>query len=236
MVLVHLTFRHDDKVPDRIIMYPSDPYINNSFYPFGPGGLTNEGKGTMYNLGKVIRERYNEFLGDIYTPDILDAWASNMERCQASLQVLLASLFPPKGTLIWKEGYNWQPIPYKYLPREDDDMFFGLSMDKFLQRYNEYCLNGEGRAPTEQLQHLLSYVQEHTNVTMKTPRDLLLFQMLLSGEEAYGLKLPQWTQRIYPQPLNDLVLRDYPLQFGTKKMARIVLGRLIKKILEDSGN
>ncbi|GJQ70320.1 hypothetical protein Trydic_g11881 [Trypoxylus dichotomus] len=190
----------------------------------------------MYNLGKIIRERYNEFLGEIYTPDILDAWASSMERCQASLQVFLASLFPPKDSLIWKEGYNWQPICYKYLPREEDDMFWGWMMDKFLQRYNEYCFNGDGRPSTEEVQTLLSYVQKHTNVTMKTPRDLLRLKVVLSGEEAYGLELPQWTKKIYPQPLNDLVLKDYVLQLGTKEMARIALGRLITKILEDSEN
>lgn len=78
----------------------------------------------MYTLGRSIRKTYNAFLGDIYTPDILTAWASSIERCHTSLQLVLAALFPPKGVLIWEKGFNWQPISYNSLPKNLDDVRF----------------------------------------------------------------------------------------------------------------
>ncbi|GJQ72935.1 hypothetical protein Trydic_g1577 [Trypoxylus dichotomus] len=234
LLLIHLVFRHGEKVPDNFRTFPGESLRNDSFYPYGAGALTNEGKRTMYNLGKIIRKRYDEFLGELYTPDILDPWTSALERCHASLQTVLASLFPPKGILIWEEGFNWQPIAYNFLPKKNDDMFLSLFTEEYVELYNEYVLNGEGRAVIESIQPLLAYAQEHSNITMRTLLDLAFIQNDLTGREGYGLELPEWTRKIYPQPLNDLILTDYTLRMGTKEMKRKMVGKLLKKILEDS--
>ncbi|KRT82178.1 Phosphatase [Oryctes borbonicus] len=193
-----------------------------------------EGKKSMYDLGKIIRRRYNDLLGEIYTPDMLDAWASSFDRCQMSLQVVLTSLFPPKGILVWEEGLDWQPIAYKSLQKKDDNMFMAFILDDFTRMYYEYCTKGAGKAVTERIKPILSYVQEHGKTKMTCLRDLFITHIVWSGEVGYGLELPEWTKKVYPQPLNSLVLEDYHLQMATKEMTRQLVGRLITKILEDS--
>ncbi|GJQ72934.1 hypothetical protein Trydic_g1576 [Trypoxylus dichotomus] len=250
LLSVHIIFRHGEKTPEPLLMLPNDPYRNQSFYPFGPGQLTNvnvikviatqlptvlqEGKRTMYDLGKTLRKRYHDFLGDIYTPDALDAWASSFDRCHASLQIVLAALFPPKGPQVWEESLNWQPITYKSLLREDDDLFMGVLKNDFVKLYEEYYSGEEGKKISEEIQPLLSYINAHSNATMKTLRDLMIVYAGWSSEEEYGLTLPVWSKKIYPQPLSDTVTKEYALHVETKAMARKATGKLVKKILADS--
>lgn len=74
----------------------------------------------MYRLGKILRARYNQFLGPTYTPDLIDPTSSSANRTKMSLELVLAGLFPPKGTLLeWQNELNWQPIPYNYLSPSD---------------------------------------------------------------------------------------------------------------------
>ncbi|GJQ72933.1 hypothetical protein Trydic_g1575 [Trypoxylus dichotomus] len=236
LLVVHLLFRHGEKTPDNFMMLPEDPYRNDFFHPYGPSALTNEGKRTMYNLGKTFRKRYDKFLGDIYTPHILDAWTSSFERCHTSLQLVLASIFPPKDLLIWDEAVHWQPIAYKSLLRKDDTMFLGALRRDFEEIYKAYYLKGEGKVITEEIQPILSYVRMHTNATMETLRNLITIQIVWSAEDEYGLVLPEWSKKIYPQPLNDLVLKDFQLEMATKELARKAVGQLVRKILKDSEN
>lgn len=74
----------------------------------------------MFTLGKDIRNRYSELLGDTYLPEIVDAWASSLSRTQAALQLVLTAMFPPSGLLLWNEDLKWQPIAYNCLPKEYD--------------------------------------------------------------------------------------------------------------------
>ncbi|KAK9680195.1 Histidine phosphatase superfamily (branch 2) [Popillia japonica] len=186
--LVLSIFRHGEKTPDNFLMLSTDPYKNQTFHPYGPSALTNEGKRTMYTLGRSIRKTYNAFLGDIYTPDILTAWASSIERCHTSLQLVLAALFPPKGVLIWEKGFNWQPISYNSLPKNLDDMFSGILFEDYKKLYNEYCFTGNGKVTYKEAQPVLAYAEKHTNTTFKTFLQMFFLQTVLSGEEVYGLE------------------------------------------------
>lgn len=69
-----------------------------------------------------MRSRYNDFLGSLYTPKLVEARSSDFERTKMSLQLVLASLFPPKSVQRWNPTVNWQPIPASYTPRIDDNI------------------------------------------------------------------------------------------------------------------
>lgn len=77
----------------------------------------------MYTLGKKYRDRYNEFLGDIYLPEHLETWTTEYIRTRTSAQLFLASLYPPKGILKWDNDLNWQPIHTNYNPLITDEVF-----------------------------------------------------------------------------------------------------------------
>ncbi|KAF2882681.1 hypothetical protein ILUMI_23483, partial [Ignelater luminosus] len=120
--MVHVIFRHGNRTPDLRSSYPNDPYLNNSYYPYGHGQLTNKGKNRMYLLGKALRERYDRFLGPLYTPNILDPVSTDTNRTKMSLELVLAGFFPPHETdLEWQKELNWQPIPYNYVSSFTDN-------------------------------------------------------------------------------------------------------------------
>jgi hypothetical protein len=70
-------------------------------------------------------------LGKIYTPDLLEAFSSDVNRTKASLQLVLAGLFPPVEEQIWETGLNWQPIPFSTLPLDQDLVRGVIFIDQF---------------------------------------------------------------------------------------------------------
>ena len=76
----------------------------------------------MYNLGKALRERYEDHLGPYYLTNQLDAWCSKFKRTQTSLQLVLSALYPPKFEQLWNSHLNWQPIPYMFYPEAQDEV------------------------------------------------------------------------------------------------------------------
>jgi prostatic aicd phosphatase len=77
-----------------------------------------------YKLGQTLRDRYNDFLSNLYFPKDVMALSSDYDRTKMSLQLVLAGLFPPlDNSQQWNPELNWQPIPVSYLPRVDDNFF-----------------------------------------------------------------------------------------------------------------
>jgi prostatic aicd phosphatase len=77
-----------------------------------------------FALGKFFRQRYDNFLGKIYTPDLLEGLSSDVNRTKMSLQLVLAGMFPPVNEQIWETGLNWQPIPFNVVPSDQDTVKF----------------------------------------------------------------------------------------------------------------
>jgi prostatic aicd phosphatase len=74
----------------------------------------------------MLRQKYTDFLGDSFKPDDVYACSSEVDRTKASLQLVLASLFPPTGNHIWNENLKWMPIPINFIPIELDIFFNSL--------------------------------------------------------------------------------------------------------------
>ena len=65
----------------------------------------------QYNLGKFLRNRYNDFLGEKYDENDIYVRASDVDRTMMSAMSNLAGLYPPQGDQIWNPDIHWQPIP-----------------------------------------------------------------------------------------------------------------------------
>lgn len=76
-----------------------------------------------YILGKMLRKRYSNFLGDLYYPQDVYARSSDIDRTKMSLQLVLASLYPPVKSQVWNPEVSWMPIPTHYMPEEVDNLF-----------------------------------------------------------------------------------------------------------------
>ena len=69
-----------------------------------------------YKIGQMLRNRYDDFLSAIYRPEDVYAFSSATQRTKASLQLVLAALYPPTKDLVWNEELSWIPIPINYNP------------------------------------------------------------------------------------------------------------------------
>ena len=124
--LLQIVHRHGDRTP--IMFTPNDPFKNESYWTEGIGELTTKGKYRMYKLGQFIRQEYQSYLGDKYSPREVYARSSITDRCIESTSCLLSGAYPPiPKAWRWSQGSNatlgdvWQPIPIQtFMPKIDD--------------------------------------------------------------------------------------------------------------------
>ena len=124
--LVQLVHRHGDRAP---VAFPAnDPYNDIAYWPEGIGELTSKGKYRMYRLGQFVRQEYDSYLGNKYSPREVYARSSSSHRCVESLSTLLAGAYPPKHNP-WISNTSsdsdlatlWQPIPIEtFIPQKED--------------------------------------------------------------------------------------------------------------------
>ena len=78
------------------------------------------GKQRLLLLGRSLRQRYVDFIPEIYFPNDVYMLSSDADRCIMSAQSLLAGLYPPSEIQIIEPQLGWQPIPVHTSPRNLD--------------------------------------------------------------------------------------------------------------------
>ncbi|KAJ8966360.1 hypothetical protein NQ317_011935 [Molorchus minor] len=217
-------FRHGERTGINSGTYPKDPHGNETYYPYGPGQVTK-------HLG-----RDTEFLwGELYHPDILEAWSSNTDRTKVSLMLVLAGLFPPVADEIWDDQLIWQPIPFNQLARKEDKIFFSIaSCPKYNIEYENYIQTDNMIQIFEKHKKLFQLLSEETGWNVTSFRQVFHLYIGLKVKEEWGLTLPEWTKQVYPQPIQYLAEQEYLISTNTTNLRRIISGYLLKKIITDS--
>ncbi|KAJ8984752.1 hypothetical protein NQ317_005017 [Molorchus minor] len=231
--LVHVIFRHGDRTPDKSAIYKNDPYANVTYYPVGYGQLTNAGKRKEYKIGKALRRRYNKFLSN-FTLDTVDSRCTDYNRTKMSLQLVLASLFPPTGEHVWQKKLNWQPVPFNYWPLEDDHVLGDTlkNCPKYKQEFFDYLLSSEAKGLYENFTRLHEYLEEHTGQKLNSKLFAALY-FTLTTEHENGYKMPDWAAKVYPY-IKHLAIMDYNVSTATPKLKRLASGFLMQKIIDDT--
>ncbi|GLV41158.1 uncharacterized protein CBL_04682 [Carabus blaptoides fortunei] len=231
---VHILFRHGQRTPSLWETYPNDPYINKTYYPIGRGELTKFGKFQEYYIGLNLRQRYAKFLGDIYTPDVLEARSTDFSRTKMSLQLVLAGLWPPGNTQQWNYELNWQPIPFNYEPAKKDQILTLPILCKNMNEEHEKLFSLESvKDALEMHKWLFDYVNQHTGLNATRPVDLMLIYFALATQESLGLRLPEWSSMVYPYALTEMAVMEYNLRTFNDHLKQNAAGGLIKKIRDD---
>ncbi|XP_066149410.1 venom acid phosphatase Acph-1-like [Euwallacea fornicatus] len=235
--LLHVVFRHGDRTPDKSAIYKNDPYINVTYYPVGNGQLTNAGKRKEFNIGKELRSRYLNFLAeDIFTLDIVDARCTDYNRTKMSLQLVLASLFPPRGHSVWTEQnkLEWQPIPFNYWPVKEDHVLGDPfeNCPRFRKLFWNYLNSNEGRKLYENHTELIKYLELHTGESMSS-QDFANLYFTLATEQENGYSHPEWAKNVFHE-IQHLGIKHYNVSTATAELKKYVVGFLIKKIVDDS--
>jgi len=234
--MLHLFFRHGQRTPADT--YPNDPYLNHTFSPFGWGQLTNVGKKQLYDLGLWARDRYDQFLGSTFSPDYVHAQSTGVSRTQMSIALVLAALFQPRGTpLEWNKDLNWQPVPFTYEPLDQDTLLLvRTTCPRYYEALDEVFKLPEVKALLDANRELFEELTKITGMDIKTPDDIQSLYSTLKAEQEFGVKLPEWTERYYPQRLQNLTEESYVLNVYTDELKRIKGGPFLAKTLNEWKN
>lgn len=140
--------RHGDRTP--IVFPPKDNLASEPFWAFhGLGQLTNRGKARLFLLGKIIRKRYNSFLGASVNKNQRVTRSSGSLRCIESAQTFLAGFLdlelpdsPDASGLVWdqnatdKLAHIWQPASVQAVPQKFDGMLAeGAECNVLMEEY-----------------------------------------------------------------------------------------------------
>ncbi|XP_060531198.1 venom acid phosphatase Acph-1-like [Cylas formicarius] len=235
VVLSHVLFRHGNRTPDSIQeLYPNDPYLNETYYPYGLGQLTNAGKLKEFNIGVSLRKRYESFLGDTYLHETVEAISTDYNRTKASLQLALAGLFPPKAEQVWNNDLPWQPVPYNFLPRAQDNVLLGVLCPNYLRQYERVVNSAEMKKKLKKHKQTLNYISKHSGLNVTRFQDIYNLYFGLSTEEEYGLVLPAWTRKVWPDAVVNLAIEEYYVSMATDELIELASGYFLRKVLEDT--
>ncbi|CAG9767945.1 unnamed protein product [Ceutorhynchus assimilis] len=233
IVLAHVIFRHGDRTPSKSGLWKTNKFYNESFYePFGYAQLTNKGKRTSYNLGVTLKNRYDGFLNQ-WTTKLADTFSTDYDRTKMSASLVLGGLFPPTKSVLWNSSILWQPIPYRYVPVEQDKELssWACPMTVPLIYADEANIK-----KLHSYDGLIKILQKNTgDYTIDYISTLdLYFGMVI--QEEMGFPLDNWTKIVYPEPLRSYIVDFYKIETSTRALKTVMIGYLIRKILNDSIN
>ncbi|CAG9859736.1 unnamed protein product [Phyllotreta striolata] len=227
-------FRHGNRTPNGVEeLYPNDPHLNFTYFPYGLGQLTNAGKVKLYSIGVSLRKRYNNFLGKYYYPDIVEAVSTDYNRTKMSLELVLAGLFPPRQEELMAAALNWQPIPYNYLPLNEDKVLVSHLCPRYKLLYKQHAQRPEVLQRYQPYRNLFDFLSERTGKEIRSFRDVYHLYFGLSTEEEFGLQLPDWTKTVWPEPISSLAAEEYFVELGTPDMQKLLVGYLLDEVLRN---
>ncbi|KAK6112539.1 Histidine phosphatase (branch 2) family protein [Brugia pahangi] len=194
--------------------------------------LTQFGKREGFAFGKELREFVGPFVANNYMQNEVAFYTSSTNRCQMTLQVVMAGFYPPDTFAEWNHALEWSPVPYTI----DDSM---------LQMHSIPNCNTTQRAwepiiydNLPELVHmtvanakLLDYIAKHTgwNRSIESASDLAdnIVKMNL-----YNTSLPGWIEKptleeFDKQSLKEaimMLLEKHPLTCVNYEPCRDIMG------------
>ncbi|ENN71935.1 venom acid phosphatase Acph-1 [Dendroctonus ponderosae] len=230
--LVHVLFRHGNRNPDQATLWEGSPFANESFYPEGFGQLTNAGKRTEYNLGVLLRDRYDEFLGDTWNSNLLDVRTTDYNRTKMSALLVLAGLWPPRGSNVWNDDLPWQPIPYNYYSSSEDTVLSTAVGNSTLAGYFDNSETSEYLA--SRYGEMMEILSENTGIAADDYYAAFLTTDGIKVLIQLGFPQKEWEHEVFPEPIKSFVVDYYYIVTNTTERRKVVSGPFIQKILTDS--
>lgn len=138
-----------------------------------------------------------------------------------SCEANLAGLFWPKASETWNPYLPWQPIPVHIA---NPDVFNDFPNCSSYIAETKYILQNDPfyRAVNAKMSKTFDYVSANSgeNISMMGLSVSTLYDTL-HVEELFGLKLPEWTKSVYPQPLAFLAELGFTAYAPTKRLRRL---------------
>lgn len=231
--LVQVLFRHGERAPLAKEMYPNDPYNESSYEPWGVAQLTNVGKMREYRIGRMLRKRYDKFLGDLYRPQDVYGRSTDIDRTKMSLYLALAGLYPPSKAQSWHQTLPWLAIPTHYAPERLDILLKPQSCPKYAKALEDAREIKEIRDKTAAFDDVLKYLTVKTGMEISSLSAAYEIYNLLTAQKNMNLTLPEWcTDDIYSK-MQDIVALEYEIRSYTPQLKRLNGGALIQTFIKN---
>ncbi|VDN35435.1 unnamed protein product [Gongylonema pulchrum] len=220
--LVIFGSRHGNRHPGR--------FLNENPRIWGFEGdyeLTQFGKRQGFGFGKELREFVGALVSNNYVRHEASFYTSSANRCQMTLQVIMAGFYPPDTFAEWNHALEWSPVPYTI----DDPMLRMYSVKNCTTSQQAWQPINDDNLPellhiTEANAQLLDYISKHTgwNASIESATDLadniaeIRLEHVLSCSKSSQFKIALFTlQDLYNSSLPEWI--EHPKLAGFDKQA-----------------
>ncbi|XP_012274119.1 prostatic acid phosphatase-like isoform X2 [Orussus abietinus] len=196
--------------------------------------LPKVGKLNQYDQGIYLRDRYDKFLGKIYSPEIFWLQSTGADRTKMSALLEAAGLWKPNDAQTFKDDLPWQPAVLHYQSLDFDTLLLArLPCPAYSMELERVKNSSEYRKILIDNKELLQQLSNLTGWDMQSPDDMLSLYGTLRAESDLNLTLPSWTKEYYPEKLLPLSTYSFTLNVYNDLLRRLKGGPLLKKILSD---
>ncbi|XP_011496367.1 PREDICTED: venom acid phosphatase Acph-1-like [Ceratosolen solmsi marchali] len=233
--LVQTLFRHGDRTPNSPQSYPNDPYNSSNYDIYGYGQLTNDGRKRMYELGQMFKQRYGEILSETYKPQDIYAYSTDIDRTKASLQLVLAGLFPPSPQETWNSQLKWLPFPTYYNDAKFDFLSTTYYCTEVERAHRRVVSSSEVQKKLLNYKNFLEYISQSTGLPLDPNNGLHLFNAI-RAQRNLNLPYPPWCSDQVFEQLKEIAAFTIETYTYTNELRSLVAGPTIKRFLTNIEN
>lgn len=110
----------------------------------------------------------------------------------------MAGLFPPSGAQIWKENFNWQPIPIHSVPKNQDNL---MAVEKPCDRYDYVMIEWQKTTEYTDLfvkyEQFIEYLEENSGAKLTSLASIAMLYGTFETEVANGYRCVKFSIILY---------------------------------------
>lgn len=110
----------------------------------------------------------------------------------------------------------------------------GVNCPKYIEDYRAQTLSPKQQAEYGMYKDTMAYISKYSGLNVTTFLQVYQLYFGVSTESEYGLKLPKWLEKIWPQNITEIAIREYGVATATTTLRQMASGYLLKKIIEDT--
>ena len=160
-----------------------------------------------------------------------------------SLELVLSALFPPLPTDEFVPLLPWQPLPFNIEQAEGILGVASLYCANYINAYFKYLLSKEAQKICDSYKNLYQELSTFSGAEVRTPRQASGIYFTLKSEvlksffqkkkvliccfkDDYGLKVPEWTQGLYPDLMEEAASVDYEFSTANPTLKKLSAGTI----------
>ncbi|XP_063838900.1 venom acid phosphatase Acph-1-like isoform X1 [Ostrinia nubilalis] len=231
---VHVLMSHGERTPsEHELAMLGAPPPDHVFAPYGAGAMTNEGKMLTFEMGALLRKRYNEFLGPYYDPETSIVIGSDTDLSKMTALLISAGLWPPPAEQVWNETLPWQPVPYTYPSRHEDYLLYEENCPRYQQEKQRILKAFTEESLLAPYRDLFHKIAQMTGTNFSTPQDAYHMHNLFLIQDDIKVPNPKWAKHV-KRKLMDVARLEYSMMFHNNLLRKLSGGALLQQIIKEA--